>query len=108
MNPPIPVQPDQLLPFGDSQGRDEMNWAEFSPTLLTNTPPTGTKFERECRVYDPRKKYWITGALKITTPQEYGLPTATDNRVMLGLIQLTKEKNAFSKAAVEFTMRELL
>ncbi|MGE3819750.1 MAG: replication initiator protein A [Isosphaeraceae bacterium] len=103
-NTSLAINPEALI-----AGRDEMNFAEISPTLLTDRAPAGqTFFRRELRLYDPKRKKWITGIQFVEGSQEHGLPTAGDNLVHLALIQLTKHKNNFAKPDVEFTRQELL
>ena len=87
--------------------RDEMNLAEFPLAVLstrvntkvktlefsdTHRAPTGEMVER---------KWIITGADK------FGLPTATDDDVVLGLMRLSMEKG-FRERKVYFTRYELL
>src|SRR4051794_39825524 len=78
-------------------GKDEMNLAEFPMTSLSDRPlrgETSLKFEDE--IYDERKKKVVRRHRIIEGSKEYGLPTATDDSVILALIQLTKIKNAFA------------
>jgi len=91
-------------------GKDEMNFAELPLTLVTDkaSQVKGDVIERETRVYDPSRKRWIDGTLIIENSKKYGPPTASDAKVHLGLIQLTKEQNDFTSRDVPFTMRELL
>jgi hypothetical protein len=101
---PLPITPPSLF-----DGRDEMNFAEISPTLLTDRAPDGqTSFRRELRLFDQRRKNWFTGVQLVEGSQEHGLPTAGDNLVHLALIQLSKLKNNFSRPDLEFTRAELL
>jgi Replication initiator protein A len=80
-------------------GRDEMNLCEFPITLLTDYPPEGVKM----LVFEDRH-----GKLTVTGSDAYGLPTATDSDVIVGLIQLTKLRNDFTNPTVTFTQYELL
>ena len=80
-------------------GRDEMNLAEFPITLLTDYPPEGCK----TLVFEDRH-----GRLTVSGSDDYGLPTAPDNDVIVGLIQLTKLRNDFTNPTVEFSRYELL
>lgn len=90
-------------------GKDEMNFAEFPIALLTDKVPKGQKsIKFEDTVYDPKKKRTITRRRIIEGSEEYGLPTATDDAVVLALIQLTKRKGNFSRREVEFTRLELI
>lgn len=90
-------------------GKDEMNLAEFPLTLLSDrasTEETSLKFEDQ--IYDDRKGKLITRKRVIEGSKEYGLPTATDDAVILALIQLTKLKNGFTAREVDFTRHELI
>ena len=86
-----------------------MNFAEFPIALLTDRVPKGQKsIKFEDQIYDERRKKLITRKRVIEGSAEYGLPTATDDAVILGLIQLTKRKGDFTRREVEFTRRELI
>jgi hypothetical protein len=90
-------------------GKDEMNLAEFPMTSLSDRPVSSeTSLKFEDQIYDDRKKKLITRKRIIEGSKEYGLPTATDDSVILALIQLTKLKNGFAGREVEFTRYELL
>jgi hypothetical protein len=90
-------------------GKDEMNFAEFPIALLTDRVPKGQRsIKFEDSVYDERKKKLVPRKRIIEGSEEYGLPTATDDTVVLALIQLTKLKNDFTRPEVEFTRLELI
>ena len=90
-------------------GKDEMNLAEFPMTSLSDRPAVGeTSLRFEDQIYDDRKKKLVTRKRIIEGSKEYGLPTATDDSVILALIQLTKIKNGFAARDVEFTRHELI
>src|ERR1700722_16304201 len=81
----------ELLRIG---GKDEMNLAEFPMTSLSARPITSeTSLKFEDQIYDDRKKKLVTRKRIIEGSKEYGLPTATDDTVILALIQLTKLKH---------------
>ena len=69
-------------------GRDEMNLAEFPIALLTDYPPEGVKM----LVFEDRH-----GKLTVVGSEDRGLPTASDADVIVGLIQLTKLRNDFTR-----------
>lgn len=97
-----PISPPQT-------GKDEMNFAEFPIALLTDRVPRGQKsIKFEDQIYDERRKKVIIRRRIIEGSEEYGLPTATDDAVVLALIQLTKTKSDFASREVEFTRMELL
>lgn len=90
-------------------GKDEMNFAEFPIALLTDRAPKGQKsIKFEDRFYDEKRGRLLTRKRIIEGSEEYGLPTATDDTVVLALIQLSKLKNDFTHREVEFTRLELL
>jgi hypothetical protein len=96
----------ELLRIG---GKDEMNLAEFPMTSLSDKPITGeTSLKFEDQIYDTRKKKLITRKRIIEGSKEFGLPTATDDSVILALIQLTKLKNGFAEREVPFSRYELI
>ena len=80
-------------------GRDEMNLAEYPITLLTERVPPGCK----TMVFEDQH-----GRLTVSGSDAYGLPTALDSDVIVGLIQLTKLRNNFTDPTVEFSRYELL
>jgi hypothetical protein len=90
-------------------GKDEMNFAEFPIALLSDRVPKGQKsIEFVDQIYDARRKKIITRHRIIEGSEKYGLPTATDDAVILALIQLTKLKSDFKRPEVEFTRLELI
>lgn len=92
-----------------SQGRDEMNIAEFPITLLTDRSSRGqTRIEHKDTIFDPKLGRTIARRLIITAPAEYGLPTSIDDDIILALIQLTKQQSNFLCLEVTFKRRELI
>jgi Replication initiator protein A len=90
-------------------GKDEMNFAEFPIALLTDRVPKGQKsIKFEDQIYDEKRKKLVTRKRVIEGSEEYGLPTATDDTVVLALIQLTKQKSDFQRREVEFSRLELI
>ena len=86
-----------------------MNLAEFPIALLTDRAPKGQKsIEFEDKIYDERRKKIIVRRRIIEGSEKYGLPTATDDAVILALIQLTKLKSNFKQRDVEFSRLELI
>src|SRR4051812_35465963 len=99
------IEADPILP----SGKDEMNFAENPIALLTDRVPKGQKsIKFKDQVYDEKRKRLITRKRVIEGSEEFGLPTATDDTVVLALIQLTKLKSDFTKREVEFTRLELI
>ena len=92
-----------------SGGRDELNLAEFPITLLSDRVPKGCKtlvFEIEPR--DRQSGQPVSRKVTITGGDAYGLPTALDDEVLVGLVQLTKLKNDFVDPTVYFSRYELV
>lgn len=94
--PEVPREPDPVPP---RSGRDEMNLAEFPLALLTDRAPQGQKTLLYAHPH---------GRLIITGSDAFGLPTAADTDVLIGLVQLTRLRNNFTDPKVHFTRYELL
>ena len=100
---------EELLAPVSPLGKDEMNFAEFPITLLTDRVPKGQNILKfEDTFYDEKRKREITRRRLIEGSKDYGLPTATDDTVILALIQLTKLKNDFNHREVGFSRLELI
>ncbi len=87
--------------------RDEMNLAEFPLTVLSTRSSTATKtleFSDSIRSRngDVVERHWI-----ITGADKFGLPTSSDDEVLLGLLKLTVD-DEFRSPKVYFTRYELL
>lgn len=90
-------------------GRDEMNFAEFPITLLSERAPRGvTTLEFGLQEWDPRLKQSVERKLTVEGSPKHGLPTAKDDEVLLGLIQLTQSVTGFASPTVGFTRRAFL
>lgn len=88
--------------------RDELNFAEFPLASLSTSLPKGQKtLEFTDEIFDKSKNQKVTRKLTITASDKYGLPTAMDDEVILGLIQLTGKAD-FIDRKVYFTRYELL
>jgi hypothetical protein len=94
---------------GMMNGKDEMNLAEFPLAVLTDRPSPHLKtLVFEDRIRDKgRQDQEITRRLTISASDRYGLPTATDDEVILGLVQLSKA-NDFRSPTVPFSRYELI
>lgn len=87
--------------------RDEMNLAEFPLAVLsTRVNPNVKTLEFQDTIYSKDKKP-ITRKWIITGADKFGLPTSSDDEVLMGLLKLTADRN-FSSQKVEFTRYELL
>jgi plasmid replication initiation protein len=86
-------------PEREDIGRDEMNLAEFPLGMLSDRVPVGCK----TLTFDsPHGKLTVTGS------DAFGLPTAADSDVLVGLVALTKLKTNFTSPTVTFTRHELM
>ncbi len=89
------------------RSRDEMNLAEFPLTVLSTRANPGLKtleFSDHIRGKNGElleRKWIITGADK------FGLPTSSDDEVLLGLLKLTVD-DGFRERKIYFTRYELL
>ena len=72
-------------------------------------PPKGqNEIEFKDKIFDPQTGREIIRNLTITAPEKYGLPTSTDDDVILALLQLTKQQNNFTRPEVQFTRLQLI
>lgn len=88
--------------------KDELNLAEFPIAALTDRVPDGQLslvFEDSLEQRDAPP---IVRRLTIMGTHKHGLPTALDDEVMVGLIQLTKRRNNFTDPKVAFSRYELI
>ena len=68
-----------------------MNLAEFPLTTLADRAPRGCKtLVFEDRIWDRGSRQERVRRLTISASDKYGLPTAMDDEVILGLVQLSK------------------
>src|SRR5262245_57125386 len=87
--------------------RDELNFAEFPLASVSTSLPKGQKtLEFTDEIFDRARNERVTRKLTITASDKYGLPTALDDEVILGLMQLTG-RNEFAERRVFFTRYEL-
>src|ERR1700758_4262040 len=87
-----------------ADGRDEMNIAEFPIAALSDRAPRGTKtLEFQDTIWDHHAEKPVTRKLVVQGTDRLGLPTAKDDEVLLGLIQLSRLKNNFTDRKVQFS-----
>src|SRR3954449_7205150 len=92
----------------DAGWKDELNLAEFPIAALTDRVPDGqTTLVFEDQI-DQKDGPPIIRRLTIMAPSKHGLPTAVDDEVMVGLIQLTKRRNNYTEPKVAFSRYELI
>jgi hypothetical protein len=89
-------------------GRDEMNLAEFPLAMLADRVPPGCKtLVFEDRTWDASQRQYVPRRLTISASDKFGLPTALDDEVILGLVQLSKAGN-FANREVPFSRYRLV
>src|SRR5690242_8559095 len=92
-----------------AEGRDELNLAEFPIAVLSDRAPHGQNtLEFQDTIRDPATGKLVQRKLTITAPEKYGLPTATDDEVLLGLIQLSKLRGNLNERTVNFSRYEII
>jgi hypothetical protein len=89
-------------------GRDEMNLVEFPFALLSDRGSGELVLEYQVEDEDRETGLRVTRKLTVTGDPKHGLPTAKDEEVYLGLLQLTKLRTDFRSPAVRFTRHELI
>lgn len=89
-------------------GRDEMNLVEFPFATLSDRADGVHVLEFQVSDTDRATGLPVERKLTVTGDPKYGLPTAKDEEVYLGLLQLTKFHTEFSTPAVQFTRHELI
>ena len=99
---------DETLSTADGGWKDELNLAEFPIAALTDRIPNGQTtlvFEDKLERKDHPP---IVRRLTIMGTAKHGLPTSTDDEILVGLIQLTKRRSNFTNAKVPFSRYELI
>src|ERR1700677_4421373 len=90
------------------EGKDELNLAEFPLSAIADRlQPDQKTLVFEDRILDVGRGEMITRQLTITASDHYGLPTAADDEVILGLLQLSKTQD-FADRKVSFTRYQLI
>src|SRR5262245_772627 len=88
--------------------RDEMNFAEFPLASVSDTIAEGQKtLEFTDEIFDPSTNRTVPRTLVITAADRFGLPTALDDEVLLGLMQLSCDQG-FADRKVHFSRYELI
>ena len=103
------VEDDASLPTKEVFSRDELNLAEFPIALLTDRVPNGVRtLEFQDEIFDQKRGQVVVRKLTVTGSDKFGLPTAKDDEVILGLIHLTKQANNFTDRKVKFRRSDLI
>ncbi len=88
-------------------GRDELNLAEFPLAGLASRSPKGKDtLVFEDSVWDKRQRALVRKRLTVAASAEFGLPTACDDEVILGLVQLANA-GRFAERTLAFVPAEL-
>lgn len=103
----IPAQDDNQLPTTKSF-RDELNFAEFPIASVADRIPASQKtLTFADTIFDQSRNARVSRKLTISGSDNYGLPTALDDEVILALIQLTSSQG-FAEKKVHFTLYQLI
>lgn len=108
------TDPKPLTAAPALDGRDEMNLADFPISVLDSRQPTridGGKVDTvvyEASRYDPLTKRRSPQRVTLLTNSQIGLPTPTDENVVLGLLCLAKRASNFESPRVHFTPHALM
>jgi hypothetical protein len=98
---------------GYSDGRDEMNLADFPISALQRQQPSdgeGRKLDTlvyESSRYDPATHQRVRQRVTLMTTAHDGLPTPADEHVILALLYLAKHVTNFADAVVHFAPGQL-
>lgn len=110
-NDDVPERQVALLKFIPSEiieGKDEMNMAEFPLSAVSDrVDPNVKTLVFEDKLFDKSLNKFVNRKLTITGSDKYGLPTSTDEQVLLALVQITK-LHLFTSRKVYFTRMQLL
>ncbi len=96
-----------------TDGRDEMNLAEFPISVLQRQQPVndqGIKLDTvsyEASRYDPSSRQRVQQRVVLETSSRYGLPTPADENVVLALLYVAKHGHNFASPVVHFSPRQL-
>jgi len=88
------------------KGRDAMNFCEFPLAALSDRVPD----DQKTLVFDDVRKHngkEVVQRVTVAASQKYGLPTAMDDEVAFGLIQLSHAYN-FTQRTIPFTRYDLI
>jgi len=87
--------------------RDEMNLAEFPLTVLSTRANPGIKTLEFSDTVKGKNGEIVNRKWIITAADKFGLPTSSDDEILLGLVKLTVD-SGFADRKVYFTRYELL
>lgn len=96
-----------------SEGRDELNLADFPISVLQRQQPVderGAKLDTAVYAanrYDRRARQQVQQKVTLETSSRHGLPTPADENVVLALLYVAKHTNDFADPVVHFSPRQL-
>jgi hypothetical protein len=96
-----------------TDGRDELNLAEFPISVLQRQQPVtedGLKRDSvtyQASRYDPGTRQRLQQRVVLETNSRYGLPTPADENVVLALLCIAKHTHDFTSPVVSFSPRQL-
>lgn len=101
------IPDEQQLPTAKSF-RDELNFAEFPIASVSDRISSSQKtLTFADSIFDQSRNARVSRKLTISGSDNYGLPTALDDEVILALIQLTSSEG-FAAKKVHFTLYQLI
>lgn len=102
-----PSRDEPQIPTAKSY-RDELNFAEFPIASVSDRIPASQKtLTFADSIFDQSRNARVSRKLTISGSDNYGLPTALDDEVILALIQLTSSQG-FTSKKVHFTLYQLI
>lgn len=84
-------------------GRDEMNLCELQFATLSERSVGRIALQYEIEDYDRQTGQIVQRTLTVRGDPDYGLPTAKDEEIYLGLLKYTSDYNGFSDPEVQFS-----
>src|SRR5207249_545100 len=90
-----------------SNGAEELNFAEFPLAFLGERPPDAKTLVFSDTIYDSGANQMVTRKLTVTGSNRFGLPTAADEDVLVGLLFLTKA-DGFRDPTVNFSRYQIV
>ncbi|MDB6133636.1 MAG: Replication initiator protein [Verrucomicrobiales bacterium] len=106
----IPLElPEMDFDSAVSDGRDELNLAEFPLSVLSarHTDQDTKVLVFEDRVWDSGNSAMVFRKVTVSSSADCGLPTPTDEDVLLALIQLTRQQG-FRSRRVQFSRAQII
>lgn len=88
-------------------GRDEMNLCELPFATLSDRNGGKSILRFKVEDFDHDLGRIVERSLTVKGDPEYGIPTAKDEDIYLGLLKYTSDFNGFSSADVKFSRAEL-